>query len=497
MRRLALPLAALLLGLAGRAPAAGAAPGVLTIINDVQDPATLDPHKQFSAKNHTICQQIFDGLVRFDPQGRIEPALAESWQRIDPLRMRFSLRKNVRFHDGEAFDAESVRYSILRYLDPKTHFPAAGFLSAIAEVVVLDAHTVEIVTRFPDGLLLHRLAGFVLIVPPRYLREAGDEKFAREPIGTGAFRFKSWSPGDRIELAANESYWLSGYPKAGGLIFRFVSRKNQIRELLENRADIVMDIPGTQTLQVQKSKNARVIKGKTFYTALPIFRFTRGPLADRRVRRALNHATDVGNLIRYDLMGNGVPLTSLSMPGEEGHDPELASYAYDPKKAAALLAEAGYPRGFKLKATVKESAERTAKILAAQWKRIGVKLSYNLMTDAEMHERFRDPQYDLGIGDTQNPMCHSYFISAIMFYSKSPFSLGRDPELDSQLEAMASTIDDAKRAELTKSLNRYIQSEALSVFTYQKIQTYGILPGVSFDHYVSGMPYFFAATTTR
>ena len=150
---------------------AGAAPARvgLVVCDDVQDPQTLDPHKQFDEKNHTIVQQIFDGLVRFNPEGEIEPALAVRYERIDPVTMRFHLREGVKFHNGEPFNAEAVRFSIERYKDPKTGFPARPFIDMIG-CKVIDGHTVDLVTQYPDGLLLNRLAGFVLIVPPQYVQ---------------------------------------------------------------------------------------------------------------------------------------------------------------------------------------------------------------------------------------------------------------------------------------------------------------------------------------
>ena len=161
----------------------------LVVADDVADPATLDPGKEFVEKNYTLLQQIFDPLVRFDADGRIEPALATDWRWLDPKTVEFKLRSGVRFHDGEAFDAECVRSSLLRYLDPKTGFPGAGFLASIEGVEVVDRHTVRIRTYFPDGILLNRLAGFVLILPSRYVAEHDEAHLSSHPIGTGAFRF--------------------------------------------------------------------------------------------------------------------------------------------------------------------------------------------------------------------------------------------------------------------------------------------------------------------
>jgi peptide/nickel transport system substrate-binding protein len=115
--------------------------GTLVVCAGAQEPATLDPQREFTEKNHTIVQQIYDGLVRFGPEGTIEPALAVAWQRVEPLRMRFQLREGVRFHNGEPFNAEAVKFTIERYLDPETGFPALSFLDSIDRVEIIDFKT--------------------------------------------------------------------------------------------------------------------------------------------------------------------------------------------------------------------------------------------------------------------------------------------------------------------------------------------------------------------
>ena len=171
----------------------------LVICDDVQEPATLDPQKEFSEKNHTIIQQIYEGLVRFDSEGMIIPVLATSWQQLDPTHMQFKLRKNVRFHNGEIFDAQSVKSSLERYLAPDINFPGLGFINSIKKIEILDQFTVDIVTHYPDGLLLHRLASFVVMVPPSYATLDAGKSLSTHPIGTGPFRFISWKRTEEID----------------------------------------------------------------------------------------------------------------------------------------------------------------------------------------------------------------------------------------------------------------------------------------------------------
>lgn len=476
------------------APAQAAEPPVrrAVVCDDVREPLTLDHYRQLSEKNTTILQQIYEGLVRFDPEGRIEPALALSWERRDPLRMRFHLRRGVRFHNGEPFTAEAVSRTIERLLDPRLGYPGLGFASPIIKAEVVDPHTVDVLTSRPDGILLNRLAWIVLIYPPVYLRSAGEEALARRPVGTGPFRFERWEPRGEIVLKANGDYWMPGYPKLDELVFRFTPEDKKLAELFAGRLDLVTNVPGTKTLQVQKNPSTMVVKGRTFFTAFVGLNHSTGPFSDIRVRQALNLAVDREALIRYDAMGNGHPLATLSMPGEPGHDPELKPYPYDPKKAKALLKEAGYPKGFSVRSIVNANAVRTAKIIAADLAKIGVEIKPTVSTDAELLERFKDPRYSMCIGGVPDLMAHSYFIQSMMLYSRSPYSQGKSPAYDARLEEMVSTVDDARRETLARALDRYVYEQALGVFTYQRVQTHAVRKGLRFTPYVTGMPHFFA-----
>lgn len=476
----------------------------IVVCDDVRDPLTLDPYKEFSEKNHTIIQQIFEGLVRFDTNGKIEEALAVKWERPidpatgapDPLRMRFQLRQGVSFHNGEPFDAEAVRFSILRYLDPKIGFPAAAFISTVADVEVRDKYTVDIVTKFPDGLLLNRLTLFLLIVPPHYVQENGEDILNSKPVGTGAFMFSRWDKGDRILLTANTNYWMKGFPRVGGLEFKFVPTTDKQLELLRSgEVDIVTEVPGTRAKELWQQKETDIIKKEVFWTVGATMNMDHGkPLSDIRVRKALNHAIHRKDLVHYDCFGNGKALASLTMEKEEGHEPHLDPYKFDPELARALLTEAKV-LPLKLKTLVRVQGERTARLLASQLARVGVTLEFDdksVFSDSDVIQKLKSENWDLAIAGMPDPMCHTFFIQSILLYSKSPFSLQKDDDFDRRLEKMAQTLDEVKRTELAKALDRYVYDNALSLFTYQSIKTYGIRRRLHFDPYISGMPYFFS-----
>lgn len=479
-----------ILALVARAALASA--GAIAVCDHIQDPATLDPARQFAEKNLIVVQQMYEGLLRFDSEGRIEPALAESWRRLDPLTVEFRLREGVRFHNGEAFDARSARFSIERYLDPAVGSPAFGFLDTIERVEAVDPFTLRVRTRVPDGLLLNRLAAFVLIMPPGYLREEGPDALSTRPVGTGPFRFGRWNKGHSIELEANPGYWMTGYPRSSRLIFRFLPKEEQLPALLRGELDIVTDVPGTKTAEIARSGIARVIKKPTFYTVGATLRVDEGPLKDARVRRALNYALDKADLIRYDQMGNAAQIASLTMPGQEGHALDIAPYPHDPARARELLAEAGYRGGLRLKALAQIESRRTVQIIASQWERVGVRLDIEWTDDESLLEDLRVKKPDLAIGGCPDPMAHAYFITGIYLHSKSPYSLTRSPELDALMEKGIAATDEKEASRLFQEADRLIHRDALSIFTYRKIAAAAVREGVSFRPFVTGMPHFYA-----
>jgi peptide/nickel transport system substrate-binding protein len=468
----------------------------LTVCDDVQDPATLDPHKQFSEKNHTLLQQIYEGLVRFDADGKIEPGLAESWERQDPLRMRFKLRKGVRFHDGEPFDSKAVVFTISRYLAPETRFPAFGFINSIEKAEVVDEHTVDIITKYPDGLLLNRLAGFILIMAPDFIAKNGEQALQSRSAGTGPFILDRWEKGKAVVLKKNPDYWNPGYPKIDQLIFKFVPWDKQLAGLLSGDIDIITDLPGTQTTDVAANKTTKILKRETFYIMGVSFNVYSGPLSDIRVRKALNHAINKEDFIRFDVLGNGRILPSLTMPGEEGHNPTLVAYEYNPALARRLLKEAGYPNGLTLKLLVKEQGARSAKLIVKQLQAVGISVLTQMSTDADLLRNIASQHWDMSIAACPDPMAHSYFIQSIMLYSKSPFALGKHLEFDQKLEEMASSLNPAQREKNAQALDRLVHDDALSLFLYQRIKTYGINRRIVFDPPITGMPHFFGTAIT-
>ena len=200
----------------GRAPEVD---GQIIIAQGV-DATTLDPNMHAEGPTNNVLKQIYDSLLMRSEDGEMETALAQSFTVVDDTTWEFELRDDVTFHNGESFDAESVKYTVDRILDPEKNSPQAGDLSAVDEVQIVDQYTVRFVTSKPYPTLAAQLVG-IEMVPPQYTEEKGDEYLASNPVGTGPYEFVRWEQDDEIVLQGNEKHW-RGTPSIETVVFRVV-----------------------------------------------------------------------------------------------------------------------------------------------------------------------------------------------------------------------------------------------------------------------------------
>jgi peptide/nickel transport system substrate-binding protein len=470
----------------------------LVVCDDNIDPGTLDPFYTLSEKKLTLVYQMLEGLVRFDADAKIVPTLAESWELIDPLRFRFNLRKGVSFHNGELFDSESVQYTLHKILDPATKSPLAGFLDSVDRVEIVDAHTIDIVTKFPDGLLLRRLAALVVIVPSKDYEARGPAAFSKKPVGTGPFRLKRWVEGKEIVMERNRDYWDRGKPAIDELVMRFLPTVDeQLAGLLDGSVDIMTELPGTYTLKVAQDPDTRVVKKEALYAIGGHFNTDIPPFNDVRVRQAANYALNKSEFIRYDLLGNGVPIATVGTPGQIGYDSDLKPYPYDLAKAKELLRESGVKTPMKIDMFLVPFVERPARIAKKQLEALGFEVTLHMFPEGEAVGAFKKGVWNLGMATFPSPTAHVGFSQGLLFYSKSHFSLHHDPVFDKAFENAMMILDPKESERAFKQLEKKVHDEALGLFLYQRIKTYGVRSRVEFKPYLTGMPHFVDAVSIR
>ncbi|MDX2223489.1 MAG: ABC transporter substrate-binding protein [Rhodospirillaceae bacterium] len=287
---------------------------------------------------------IYDALTFVDGEGRVTPWLATAWRQTSPTTWEFDLRDGVTFSNGEPFDAAAVVASVDYLTSPAARGDtSASELSSLAGARALDRLTVEIATNVPNPVL-HREVSALRIIAPRHWATVGPDGYARAPVGTGPFRAERWEAA-RISLAAFSGSWRP--PRVDRLEFRALPEmSSRVQGLLSGQIDMAFALRvDEQPLLEAAGHRLQANRGTGVFTiALNVEQDAR--FQDVRVRQALNLAIDRAGISRNLLAGKIAPASQFTPPNATGYDPDLKPYPYDPDRARALLAEAGYPDGF-------------------------------------------------------------------------------------------------------------------------------------------------------
>jgi peptide/nickel transport system substrate-binding protein len=328
------------------------------VVGQVAEPRSLDPQVTTALNDFRILANLYEGLVSYRP-GTLEPGpgLAESWTISDDgLIYDFRLKPGVHFHDGTAFDAEAVRFNFQRMLDPAhpEHdtgpFPLAFFFEQIERVEVLDVLNVRLVLRRPFAPLLSNLAypaGFM--VSPAAVRRWGRE-FSRHPTGTGPFAFVDWTSGRRVRLDRYFDY--HGKPaRLESLIFRPITdTMTRVAELMAGGLDLALELSPDNVAAFRERAGFNVLEATGPHLWFLILNTRDGPLADLRVRRALDLAIDKTALVR-DVLRDTAEIAAGPIPRAFGwtHAAPKEEKRHDPAEARRLLAAAGHEDGLRLR----------------------------------------------------------------------------------------------------------------------------------------------------
>ena len=293
---------------------------------------------------NTQLEHVYDRLLDRDPKTlRPRPMLATGWKIVNDTTWEFTLRRGVKFHNGEPFDAQSVKATMDYLKNPASKSHYAAYWRLVKEVQIVDPYTVRFVTEKPWPSLIDRasLTDF-LVLPAKALRELGPEKLNQHPIGTGPFRFVEWKRDERLVLERNPDYW-QGPADVARVTFRFIPEFSaRMAALLSGEIDVMKDVPPHVLEAVERSGRAKIraaVSSRINYLAL--VNLKPGPMQDLRVRRALNHAVNVDELIAQVLKGRATKICGPLSPANVDYAP-VECYPYDPQRAAALLREAGH-----------------------------------------------------------------------------------------------------------------------------------------------------------
>jgi peptide/nickel transport system substrate-binding protein len=394
------------------------------------------------------------------------PALAESWDISDDgLVYTFHLHDGVTFHDGTTFNAEDVKFSLDRARAEDSTNAQKGLFEAIESVEVVDPTTIKVTLSHPEGNFLFNMGwGDAVIVAPE---SAADN--ATNPIGTGPFTFADWVKGDHVELMKNPDYW--GEPvKLEKATFKFISDPTAaFAAMMAGDIDAFPVFPAAENLpQFEADPRFVVSVGSTEGETILAMNNGKAPLDDLKVRQAISHAIDRQAIIDGAMFGYGTPIGTHFAPHNPAYVDLTDMYPYDPEKAKALLAEAGYPDGFDvtLKLPPPSYARRGGEIIAEQLKAVGITAEIiNLEWAQWLAEPFKAKDYDLTIVSHTEPM-------DIGIYARDDYYFDYHSDaFKAIMEELNQTTDPEKRKELLGEAQRKIAEDAVNVYLFELAKT--------------------------
>jgi len=426
-----------------------------------------------------------EGLVTLDKDNNWVECLAEDWRWIDDQTIEFKLREGVRFHNGERFNAETVRINWEEYRKMETPRPA--LMQTLRDETIfeiIDDHTV----RFAEHKFYEGNYG--------YLPGPG-------PWGTGPFKFveggmRFGKPSDRLVLEAYEGYWDRRYPKVKRVIFDSTligDRKEAMRlcRETEGAVDMVSFIRPLDTLKVAMSKFAKVVKSRDVAALIGWInqRKKGSKWKDIRLRKALNYAINRKELWKYGAKGNAYNLGGFLPPQAYGHNPNLKLYTYDTTKARSLLAEAGYPEGFEVKIIISEAWNLEVQIIRRMLERIGLKVRFDVLTYPEFLGRIHIPfldkppeeqDWDIAIIHMWEWSGHTAAsILSLNFIEQSNFRwIEYDPVYEEMWKDMAKTVDTEVQEDKVRQMVQYLYEHAHALFIYTPITLYAVNKEINF-----------------
>ncbi|HEV2548050.1 MAG TPA: ABC transporter substrate-binding protein [Stellaceae bacterium] len=431
-----------------------------------------------------LLHNIFEPLVATSEERLIEPRLATSWARLDGVTFRFDLRRGVSFHNGERFDAEAVRFSLERASDA---YGGTAWFPRIAHVTVIDPYTVDVVLNEPDSLFLYRLANIGLVTPALQFRRVGSREFGRHPIGTGAFKFVAWDAAKReVVLERNENYWREGYPKVERLVYAYMDEQKALDGLIDGKLDLIRRLNPRKTTQFMRLGVGKIAKAWLPQLVLGCFNLLKPgtPLADERVREAINFAVNRDHLIRYGAIGNGRLLGGYTTP-DDPNGANVAPYPYKPIEAQQLLKEAGYGAGFTLSMMVAMPVPpQIDKIISVSLDSIGISVSVKRVPESEFLAELYLPKFKAGappsfdillLSVPAGTINHAAMVPMTLLYSGEPNeSAIRDPVVDDLYLAGVRTYDPGTGHGKWRQLEEYVTKQNLLFIGYQERAVFGV-----------------------
>ncbi|WP_430487918.1 glutathione ABC transporter substrate-binding protein [Priestia flexa] len=449
--------------------------GTLKVVR-ATDATNLDPHfiTDISSAN-IIYQKVYETLVGFDKDMKIIPGLAESWKQVDNVTWEFNLKKNVTFHDGTTFNAEAVKKTFDRLLDPDTKSPQREKLGMIKEIKVIDDYKIQFVLDAPYAPLLSILASNEgSIISPKVIDE-NPKSLTTTPIGTGPFKFESWKSGQSIKLVKNDSY--SGEkPIIDGIEFLVVPEDSTRLAMVETgEAHINDQVPVTEIERIESSDALNLYRTDGLAVEYIGFNTAKEPFDNAKVRKALSMAIKREAIIDGVYNGVGTLANSSMSPKVFGYSQATKPYSYNPAKAKKLLEEEDMDNKLELTLITNDKKERVnlAEVVQSQLKGIGVKVNIQVMEYGTYINAINKGDHDLFVGGWGNATGDGDYNQYNLFHSNSHGSPGNHFYYDNKkVDELIVKARKEPNSETRKQLYEEVASIEIKDAVYVPIRNY-------------------------
>ncbi len=454
-------------------------------------PESVDPHFTASGTHAEALKHVFDTLVWSGDKLQLEPRLAESWKPLNDTTWEFKLRKGVKFHDGSDFTAEDVKFSIERIPTVSGPNPTTIYVRRVKETKIVDPHTIQIVTDGPAPTLPNDFIRLFIVsakAAAGLTKDNANEAFntGKAAIGTGPYKFVSWTPKEEFVLDRFDGYWGEKQPWAKVVRKEIPNDAGRVAQLRAGQVDMIVRTPAADVPTLEKDASLSVVKGDTvyvFYTEFdmrekPPQVFSKdgsplasNPLRDARVREAIDLAIDREALAEIAMEGLGKPASQLVTPGIFGYNGKLQVVKPNLAKAKELLGQAGFPNGFKVNFNFTNDrlpGDRAVGTAVAQMlARIGIDVNANGQPGAVLFPaRTRgDLSFVMSGWGTLTGEAN-YTLSSLAHSNAPQLKLGAfnwrgyaNPEMDKLLQAAAVEMDDGKRRALLEEANALVAKD--------------------------------------
>jgi len=442
------------------------------------EPSSMDPHDTNDTVAYSLQKLMLEGLFSFDKDMNVVPVLAESYTANDAAtEYTIKLKTGIKFHDGTEFNAEAVKVNLDRLADQTQKLKRNSLFNMVEKTEAVDVSTVKITLKTPFGAFINTLAHPAgMIISPKALAEYGKE-VSKNPVGTGAYVFKEWTPGTKFVSTKNPSYW--GTPaQYDSISFKTVKEDgSRVAMLQTGEADFIYPVPSMQIENLKNDKNVKILENESIIVRYISMNVNKKPFDDVRVRQALNYAIDKNAFSQVVYSGHTSPLNSVIAPNTQFYV-EQKSYDYNIEKAKQLLTEAGYANGFTTKIWSNNSSvsSKADEFIQQQLAKIGVTVEVVPMEAATLSEKLYNAPAGSG-GEVElyyggwSPSTGDadWGIRPLLATESAPpasynTAYYSNPEVDQLIQDGIHTSDPAARAEAYKKMQEILWNDAPWVF---------------------------------